>query len=185
MRQPSQLIVVALIAAGSAGCGGGNEELARMGHSFATEQSRQNQRVSDSHVAVAQGSKLLVESDAKARRELIQLQQRLGQEQAAIGLQRDQLEVERRQLAEQRQTESFYGTFALTLSLTLACLAPLGLAGLALWSLHRGCTRQEVNDLLVEELAEALSQEPVTAKKIRNVQAPITPRLPASPHTRA
>ena len=51
---------------------------------------------------VAEGSKRLVEADAKARAELTALQHDLQQSQADLGRQRDQLEAERRGLAEQR-----------------------------------------------------------------------------------
>jgi hypothetical protein len=91
----------------------------------------------------------LVEADANARRELAQLQDKLRQDQADIGTQRDALELQRQTLASERKQDLLCTSSLLTLGILLACLAPLVLAGMALATLNRCSTQPEVSEVLV------------------------------------
>src|SRR5262245_23479203 len=64
------------------------------------EQVEHLQRQAEHNTATA---KVLVEADAKARRELLAQQSQLQSQQAEVGRQRDRLETERKALASERQ----------------------------------------------------------------------------------
>ena len=90
-----RLLVLAAVAAALAvipGCGEPDGRVADMAQQVTHEQAQQNRRMAEGSKAVAEGSKQLVEHDAKARREIVRLQQDLRKDQAEIGKQRDQLE---------------------------------------------------------------------------------------------
>lgn len=140
----------------AAGCD--SERLARMAEQSAKEQSAQNQRVSQAHASLTEGSKQLVEADANARRDLAQLQDKLRQDHPDVGQQRDALEEERKGIAVERKQESLCSSTLTTFGILLACLAPLILAGIALATLSRSSTDQDVSEVLVQELVQALDQ---------------------------
>ena len=97
---PVTLTVLLLVAA--TGCRESNDDrLVEMAQEHVARQAEQNRQMSESHKELAEGSRQLVEADAKAREELVVLQHDLRADQAEIGHQRDQLEAERRQIAEQ------------------------------------------------------------------------------------
>jgi hypothetical protein len=66
-------------------------------------QAEQNHEIAQQNHEIAAATKHLVEADAKARQELVAMERGLQAERATVGQQRDQLEVERRQLASARQ----------------------------------------------------------------------------------
>jgi len=173
--------VIALAAGG--GCTDPDERLGRMAEQVTHEQSQQNQRVSEAHSAVADGSRRLVEADAQARRDLAQLQDKLREEQAHVGEQRDALERERKTIAQERRQESLLSASVLTLGILLACFAPLILAGISLLGLYRSSTQEEVGDVLVEELVQALAEDTTSAGRLAPSE-PSSPRLPAPPEPR-
>jgi len=148
-----------VVLAGLVGCGGGDDRLADLASQVTHEQAQQNQRLADASKAIAQGSKQLVESDADARRDVIQLQQDLRQDQAQIGHQRDALEVERKAIARERRTDSAIGSGLVILGLIVTCLAPLILAGIALLGLWGQPTQEEESHILVEELTNTFVSE--------------------------
>jgi hypothetical protein len=161
----SNRIVGTFLVASLAGCGDADSRLSELATQVTHEQAEQNLRVSEGSKAVAQGSRDLVEADAKARRELIDFQQSLRQDQAVIGQQRDALEVERKAIADQRRSESSITTGAVILGLLFACLAPLILAGISLLGLWRDTTREEEGEVLVEELANNLTSGPAPSSQ--------------------
>ena len=108
---------------------------------------------------VARGASQLVESDSKARTELAALQRDLQQDQAEIGRQRDQLETDRRQIAEQRHRDPLIAAAITSIGLILACLLPL----LLCWALLRrppldGEAEAALAEFLVQDL---ISDHPV------------------------
>lgn len=174
------LLVLAVVVAALAvlpGCGSPDGRVADLAEQVTHEQAEQNQRMVEGSKAVAEGSKQLVEHDAKARRELVQLQQDLRQDQIAVSEQRDQLENERKVIAGQRVQESKTGALFVGLAIVLACLAPLVLAGMSLIGLWKSPTREEEREILVEEVANWLAQEgppgsALTAQNSRSLGLP-------------
>ena len=105
------------------------------------------------HREVAAGTQRLVEADSRARQEVIAAQKDLAQQQAGLAQQYDQLEVERRSLAQERNRESLLVPVISTLGLLLLCCLPLGLAWYLLQAWHRE-TQDDIvlGQLLIEEL---------------------------------
>ena len=117
----------------------------------------------------------LAKGDGQARQELIQVQQDLVQrdtqcrqelstlqretqsaiqtERQSIDRQHENLEIERRQIAGERQRAPVIAAAIMQLGLILACLAPLALCVYLLWSLRSTAEQDEaVTEFLVEEL---------------------------------
>jgi hypothetical protein len=129
-------------------CGCEEDELAKV----AREAAEQQRQLAQMQAEVARGARQLVESDAKARGELAALQRNLQQDQAEIGRQRDQLEADRRQIAEQRHRDPLIAAAITSIGLILACLLPL----LLCWALLR---RPPVDGEAEAALAEFLVQD--------------------------
>ena len=147
---PVTLTVLLLVAA--TGCRESNDDrLVEMAQEHVARQAEQNRQMAELHEELAEGSRQLVEADARAREELVVLQHDLRADQAEIGHQRDQLEAERRQIAEQRCRDPLIAAAIVHIGLVLACLLPLAFGVYALWSLRR---RGDSDDALVELLIE-------------------------------
>ena len=113
-----------------------DQRLAEFAQQAVKEQARQNDRMADQSQAIveeshqlAQTAKELVESDAEARRELIAAQQELtsqvNDQQATVDAGREQLEQDRREIAEQRHRDPIVATAIQNTGLVMACLLPL------------------------------------------------------------
>jgi len=117
----------------------------------------------------------LVDAEAAARNELIQVQQDLVDRDAAcrqdlnslqresqsairserqsIDRQREDLEAERRQIAEKRQRAPIIAAAISQVGMLLSCLLPLGLCGYLLYVLrHSGDDDAAVTELLIQEI---------------------------------
>lgn len=179
-RQAISKIVGTLVLAGLGGCSDPDIRLGELASQVTHEQAEQNQRIAEGSQAIAQGSQHLVEADAQARRELIDLQHSLRQDQVDIGQHRDALEAERKAIAGQRRTESAVASGMVIIGVFLACLSPLILAGISLLGLWRETTREEEGEVLVEELVQSLVELPAP----QAVALPeVSPSLPGLPST--
>jgi hypothetical protein len=147
------------------GCNDPDARLGELASQVTHEQAEQNQRIAEGSKAVAQGSRHLVEADSQARRELIDLQHSLRQDQAEIGRNRDALEAERQAIASERRTESAITSGLVIFGVILACLAPLILAGVSLLGLWRETTHEEEGEVLVEELVQTLQVADLRTRK--------------------
>src|SRR5262245_56088345 len=153
-------VLLTLLATSLVGCSDPDSRLGELASQVTHEQAEQNQRIAEGSKVLAQGSQQLVEADAKARRDLIDLQQALRQDQSTIAQQRDALEAERKDIANQRRSESSFTAGAVVLGVLLACLAPLILAGISLIGLWRDTTQEEEGEVLIGELAQSLVAGP-------------------------
>ena len=152
------------------GCGKApDERLADFAQQSMAEQRKQNDRIADQSQAVveeshqlAETAKALVEHDAEARRELIAAQQgltsQLNGQQATVDAGRDQLEQDRREIAEQRHHDPIIAAMIQNIGLTLACLLPLVVAVFVI----RQMQSQEPDHAAVAELLilEMTADEP-------------------------
>jgi hypothetical protein len=172
--KPRQAIASTIALAGLGGCSHPDARLGELASQVTHDQAEQNQRISEGSKAVAQGSQHLVEADAQARRDLIELQHSLRQDQAEIGQHRDALEAERKAIASQRRSDSAIASGLVIFGVILTCLAPLILAGFSLLGLWREPTREEEGEVLVEELVQSLVDLPAP-------QAVALPEAPPSP----
>ena len=117
-------MVIAMLILANAGCDE-NKRLAEQAERHAARQAEQNVRVSEMQRSVAEGAKQLVEADAKARTEIVELQKGVQTERVEIGRQRDLLEVERREIAADRHLEPLVATAIAQFGLLIACVLPL------------------------------------------------------------
>jgi hypothetical protein len=141
-----------------------DERLADFARHSMEQQTRQNEAISRQSEAVVQESRrlaetaqTLVEKDAEARRELVsaqrELQKELVQQQATVSAERDRLEEERRQLAQQRGRDPIVAAAIQYSAGLLACLLPLLICGYLLYRMTRDNDDQTaLGELLVLEL---------------------------------
>ena len=152
------------------GCGSSpDERLADFAERTMSEQIKQNDRMADQSQAVvaeshqlAETAKELVEHDAEARRELIAAQQeltsQLNGQQSAIYTGHEQLEHDRREIAEQRHRDPIIAAVIQDFGLFIACLLPLVVAVFVI----RQMQSQEPDHAAVAELLvlELTADEP-------------------------
>ena len=152
------------------GCGRSpDERLADFAQQTMTEQRKQNDRMADQSQAVveeshqlAETAKALVEHDAEARRELIAAQQdltsQLNGQQSAIHTGHQQLEQDRREIADQRHRDPIIAAVIQDFGLFIACLLPLVVAVFVI----RQMQSQEPDHAAVAELLvlELTADEP-------------------------
>lgn len=161
----------------TAGCSSQDARLARFAEAAAERQAEQNRRMADLQQEVAEGSRQLVEADAKARSEFAALHKDLQSERSEVGRQRDALEEERREMASQRVTDPLVAAAVMEAGLMLACLLPL----LLCWHLLRRGERDDPADALV---AEALLADLVAERPLLLAPAPLrllSPEPPSDP----
>jgi len=146
-----------------------DQRLAEFAERSVQEQSKQNEHMARQSQAVveesqklAEASKELVALDAEARREMVsahrELNAQLNEQRTTIDAGRDELEQERRHIAEQRHRDPLIATSIETVGLMLACLLPLVVCLFVL----RQMSRNEPDDAAVAELlaCELVSDQP-------------------------
>ena len=137
---PRHRVLTLALLVMTAGCGDSpdyrDQRLAEFAQQTMTEQRKQNDRIADQSEAVvkessqlAETAKKLVEHDAQTRREMIaaqsELTSQLNQQQSVVDAGRDQLELERQQIAEKRQRDPVIAAAIENTGLAIACLLPL------------------------------------------------------------
>jgi hypothetical protein len=146
------LLMLALAGTMLGGCGE-DDRLVRMAEQASQRQAEQNKEIARQNQQVAETTKALVEADAKARQEATVMQGKLRADQAEIGHQRDNLEVERKRIAAERQWDQLLAPALLDFGGGLMIVAVLGFCGYLLIGLrHENNTEQAVGELLVQEL---------------------------------
>ena len=153
------MVAAVILLATIAGCGRSpDERLAEFAQQTMTEQIKQNDRMADQSQAVveeshqlAEAAKELVEHDAEARRELIAAQQelttQLNEQQSTIYTGHEQLERDRREIAQQRHRDPLVAAVIQNFGLVIACLLPLIVAVLVI----RQMQSEEPDHAAVEE----------------------------------
>jgi hypothetical protein len=110
-------------------------------------------QVNRSQAQVTEASRQLVEADAKARTETIAMQRDLQKGQDELGHQRDQLENDRRQYADQRSRDPIIANTILDVGIILACLLPLALCIFLVLGLRdKSQSDSDLADVLVQEI---------------------------------
>ena len=146
------LIIATVLILQTMGCGSSGQ-VARVAIQAADRQAQQNDELVRLNREVATGTKTLVEADAQSRQDLIAAQQQLQAQQADVGRNRDQLEIERKTIARQRQTVSLWTPLLQGLGIVLLAVLPSGLCWCLLYGLRRDSDgSQELSELLVMEL---------------------------------
>jgi hypothetical protein len=118
-------------------------------------QAEQNAQMARHTQQIVETTRQLVESDARARGELIEMQQNLQDgvrtERNSLDRQHEELETERQAIAHQRQRDPLIAAAIVNAGLLLACMAPLLLA---YWVLRSSWAQDSggFDDLLIQEL---------------------------------
>lgn len=156
MNRIRWLACILVLVCPVAGCEDEDDRVAEVAREAAQRQAEQNKQMAQLQNQVAEGSRRLVEAEAQARSEILALQRDLQQSQAEIGRQRDQLEVERRQIASQRYWDAIFGESISAAVILLACMLPL----LLCWALLRRPSHDDESDtVLAEFLVQELSSD--------------------------
>ncbi|HCO21525.1 MAG TPA: hypothetical protein DIT97_00050 [Gimesia maris] len=106
---------------------------------------------------VASGSRELVEADANARQEMVTLQREMQTERNEIGHQRDQLEAERREIADRRNRDPIIAAAITRVAFVVVSLLPLLICWLLLQQKVEPADKNEITELLLDDL---VSSEP-------------------------
>ena len=90
------------------GCGDPDryKEVAEVAREGANRQAQQNSEMARLNREVVEGTKRMIEADAQARKEMVVVHHELQAERDSLNLGFNMLESERKQIAEQRRTES-------------------------------------------------------------------------------
>ncbi len=169
--------LTALIIALLCGCDD-DARLARMAETAADRQAEQNSEMARLNREVAEGTRRLVEADADSRKDLVALQQELQSEQAMVGHQRDLLESERREIADQRLRESTLAPILEDLGPLLVCTLVLVFCAFLVCGLN---SDKGESDAVTEILIEDIVAERPTLLPPRVSRHNIDDRKPMSP----
>jgi hypothetical protein len=179
-RLPASWTAPTLIALITVGCSSGDERLVELSRQSTERQAEQNRLVETNNRQVLEATNKLVEADAKSRTENIELHRQIESERSGINLQRDALEQERRQIAEQRNRDPIVADSILAVGGLIAAILPL----LVCLALLRGLFGRSDHEALAEVLIEDLvSQQPLLTERDA-LSLPghgREPRLPAAP----
>ena len=130
-----------------------DERIAQMAQQSLDTQARQNERLVQQNQQVIEASKELVAKDAQARQEMANLQHDFQADQHEVGKQRDVLEQERRQIAEQRFRDQAVSGAITTVGLLLVAALPLAVAIYMLRAVrHTEASDATLTEVLVDEL---------------------------------
>jgi len=151
------LTVILSLMICTAGCSSsGDERLVDLSQESVNRQAEQNQAIAKQSEQVAQAAHELVEADAKARQEVIQLQVDLQKDAQAdrrsLDRQHEDLENERRQVAQDRHRDPIIAAAIQDAVILVACLLPLVLAWFVIRGLRHEPDEAVLGDLLVQEL---------------------------------
>ena len=145
--------IVAILMLTTIGCDEEeNKRLAEMAERHLERQAEQSRQVTELQREVAEGSRRLVEADAKARQEMVALHREVQAERAEFGQQRDVLENERRDLAAKRYLDPIIAATITNIGLLLACLLPLVLCWYLLHRRVEPADDQAVVEVFLEDL---------------------------------
>jgi len=149
---PKKIELLALAIIVLAGCDK-DQRLADLARQGADRQADQNLHMAENSRQVAAAAKAVVEADAHARKDFAAMQREVQTQQAEVGRQRDQLESDRREAAQHRQSDPVIAAAITDVGLVLACLLPLVLCWYLLRNMHRESNDPVLTDILIEEIA--------------------------------
>jgi hypothetical protein len=164
-------IPLLLLIAVTASCSP-EERVVEIATQAADRQAQQNQEMSRLNREVAQGTRQLVDADAQAREKFAEVHQQLQGERAELGQQWNALEAERKEIAQQRRSESMAVPIAQAIGVLLLVTVLIGFC----WSLLFGSQKSEANaelgELLIHELS---SDQPLLLPRLEQTQLPSLP----------
>ena len=170
------------------GCDTPAERLVELSERSLARQAEQNQLVARQSTEVAQATHQLIEADAKSRQELIaaqtQLQQDLQSERLSLDHQHRDLEVERKQLATQRQRDPILAAAIVQAAMLVAGVLPLALCFFVLLVLRRETADEALGELLIQEFVDPQLLLEDGSQRSNSIQQ-LKPASAALPHNPA
>jgi hypothetical protein len=142
------------------GCSSDDQRLVDLSRQSLDRQAEQNRLVETNNQQVIDATKKLVEADVQSRRDHIELHQDLQAERTGINQQRDALEQERREIADQRNRDPIVAESIKTAAGLIVAVLPLVICLFLVRGLFGKSDDEGVADVLVEEL---LAHDPILA----------------------
>jgi len=179
---------ILLLMSRTVGCSSSaDERLVHLSQESVKRQAEQNQTIAKQSREIAQASRELVEADAKARREIVQLQTELQKDAQAdrrnLDRQHEELETERKQIAQARHREPIVAAAIEDAAILLACLLPLLLAWFVIRAIRQDPDEAALGELLVHEF---VTEQPLLLpsnvscpQMIEHQAGPLAPKPPA------
>lgn len=134
------------------------EKLVEMAEKHLASQAEQNRNVVELQREVAQGARELVEADSKSRQDIVTLHREVQEERAEFGKQRDALEEDRREIAQQRHWDSLTAAAITAGGFLICCALPLLLCFYLIRKPDEPVEDREVVDVLLYDL---VSEKPL------------------------
>ncbi len=150
------LLAAVICFAGTSGCDETDKhrQVAEVAREAADRQAQQNNEMARMNREVTEGTRRLIEADAQARQETMEVHHEIQAERVSLQTGFDQLETERKRIAQQRRTESMVvpavqsgGSILLGISVVLFCLV------LLVGFRQTENSDAELNELLLVDLA--------------------------------
>ena len=130
-----------------------HKQVAEVATQAAERQAQQNTEMARLNREVAEGTRRMVEADAEARKEIIAVHQEIQSERASLNDSFETLEAERKQMAQERRTESILVPAVNTIGGAMVATAVVGFCLLLLFGLRRtDASDAELNELLIHDL---------------------------------
>jgi len=141
-----------LVLLAAIGCSSGDERLIDLSHQSADRQAEQNRLVEANNRQVIEATNRLVEADAQGRRENVELHRQIEAERSGINQQRDALEQERRQMADERNRDPIIAESIRAAAGLIAAILPLAVCVYLLRGLFHKSDDEAMAEVLIEEL---------------------------------
>ena len=164
------MLLVVMAAALTTGCDEDeNGRVAELAREAAQRQAEQNKEMAKVNQTVAEATERLVAADAEARKEIVIVHREIQSERSGLNAQHDRLEEERKDIAQQRLTESWIGPVIQSSGILVVAGLAICFCILLILGLRKSnAADAELNELLVQEL---VSEHPVIL--------PLSPARPA------
>jgi hypothetical protein len=152
---------LALTALSAAGCAGATREGDRLNQVLRDSLDRQaelNKSILQQNREVAEAARRLVESDGQSRKEFAALQRQIQDERLALLRQREAMEAELKQLAQQRHRDPIIAAALVQVAFLVAVAMCLACCWYVLRRLGADSDEAALRDLLLQEL---VSDQPI------------------------
>ena len=148
------------------GCANDSDRVAELASRHATQQNELSRETVKLQNELVEGTQKLVEADAHARRDFLELEGKLDEQRGEVGRRHDELESERREIAKQRYRDPIVANALIAAATLLACLLPMLLAGWLLRAQLNETDEYTATEILLEEIT---ARHPALASPSRRV----------------
>lgn len=143
---------VVALAVAIGGCDS-DERVAQVATQAADRQAQQNTQMARVTHQTAEGARKLVEADAAARKEMVQVHRDLQTERATLGGEWNKLEAERQEIAQDRRTESMLVPAIQTVGAIVVAVLAIGFCLVLLFGLRKSDDADaQLGELLIHEM---------------------------------